>query len=101
MAVTIKTIATPVKKSDVINWYNDPSKTEKDFLTSYTTSDGKQMKKADLKILVERCGLVWDNRPKKVKEVFTFELVDDEDLLVVDEPQTVVSEEVEKIEDNV
>ena len=100
MAITIKTIATPVKKSDVVNWFNDPTKKESDFLTSYVTSDGKQMKKADLKVLVERCGLNWDDRPKKVKEVFTFELVDDTQVTNVyksaDESETftnVVSEE--------
>ena len=94
MAVTVKTIATPVKKSDVVNWYYDSTKKESDFLSSYTTLDGKQMKKGDLKVLVERCGLVWEDRPKKVKEVYTFDLVDDTE--VTDETETftnVVSEE--------
>lgn len=78
--VTTK-VTTKITKSEVLAWFNDPSKKVEDFCSQYQLPNGEPVTKKHLIAILEQCGLDIKQRPKKVtikeKIVYGVELVDD------------------------
>lgn len=83
MSVSIKTVLTQVKLSDLKAWFNNPELKPKDFIANYQLADGSPMTVTHLRALCQQANLDLSQRPTKVKTVYAVALVDD---TVVDAP---------------
>ena len=78
--VQVTTVTTKVTKKALVDFFHNPEIKVKDFLSQFTLGDGRKMSKSDLIKLLEQIGLNFEDRPTKTKTVYTFEIVDDEEV---------------------
>lgn len=81
--VSVKTVITEVKLSDLKAWFNNPELKPKDFIANYQLADGSPMTLTHLKALCQQANLDLATRPTKVKTIYAVALIDD---TIVDAP---------------